>query len=228
MREATLKFENPVTFVGGGPAEREALDWALRRAPGLVAADRAADTLSGWGHSPDAVVGDMDSIGDLSAWQDGPARVVHLAEQDTTDFEKCLYAVEAPAYIGLGFLGRRMDHTLAVLHGLMRMRDKTVLLIGEREAVAMVPPGAGLEMEIEPGARVSLFPLGEVMGTRSDGLAWPVDGLRMAPGRQIGTSNIASGSRVAVGADRWGLVAMVPVTFRDKLADALGIGHPGR
>lgn len=221
MPEAPFTVDKPITLVGGGPVDPEELRALADLAPALVAADRAADALEGWGMAPDLVVGDMDSIRDLDRWKAGPARILHLEEQDTTDFEKCLYATDAPFYLAFGFVGRRLDHTLAVLHALLRYPGKTVVLVGEKEAMALVPPGPGIGVDLERGVRVSIFPLVEVMGTRSAGLVWPVAGLRMAPGEMIGTSNRASADRVEVGMDRRGALLMVPKRFARALVAAV-------
>ncbi len=121
-------------------------------------------------------------VADPERWRTGPARFLHLAEQETTDFEKCLYSTRAPFYVGVGFTGARVDHLLAVLHVMLAWPDKTVVLLGEAEAMALVPPGRLLELGLEPGARLSLYPLRPVTGTRSRGLLWPIDGLAMAAG----------------------------------------------
>jgi len=222
-----VKFSTPVTLVGGGPVDAARLGAARRLAPGLVAADGAADRLAAAGLMPDLVVGDMDSIADLAAWRAGEGtRLIHLPEQETTDFEKCLYATEAPAYLAIGFAGGRIDHTLAVLHAILMHPEKTVTLIGEAEAMALVPPG-GLRLRVGKGARVSLFPLVETTGTRSEGLAWPVTGLTLAPGRRIGTSNRAVAPEIAVAFDRPGALLMVGLGALPALVTALGTAGRG-
>ncbi len=147
---------------------------------------------------------------------------MRLAEQDTTDFEKCLYATEAPFHVGVGFTGGRVDHFLAVLHGMLRRPDRTVLLLGEADAMALLPPGRGVGLHLEPGARVSVFPLRPVVGVRSRGLRWPVDGLRMAPGERVGTSNEAVAPRVELGFDGPGALLIVERRYLGELVRALG------
>jgi thiamine pyrophosphokinase len=71
---------------------------------------------------------------------------------------------------------------------------------------------------VPEGARVSLFPLLETRGTHSVGLLWPVQDLTLAPGRQIGTSNRASGGRITVGFDRPGALLLLE---RDRLGPLL-------
>ncbi|HET7409287.1 MAG TPA: thiamine diphosphokinase [Paracoccaceae bacterium] len=213
-----LVFRRPVTLVGAGVLTRDMLDEALALAPELVAADGGADRLAGWGLAPAAVIGDMDSVADPERWR-GSSRVLQLPEQDTTDFEKCLYATEAPFYIGAGFTGARVDHMLAVLHAMLARPGKPVVLLGEADAIALLPPGRVIGVDLAPGARVSLFPLAPVRGTHSAGLTWPVEGLEMAPGVRIGTSNIATGGRVELGFDAPGAVMIVE---RRHLAALIG------
>ncbi|MEM6906584.1 MAG: thiamine pyrophosphokinase, partial [Pseudomonadota bacterium] len=158
MTDLPLKFAAPVTLAGGGALEPSMLEEARLHAPHLVAADGAADRLMGFRLTPEAVIGDLDSLKDQAALP-ATTRVIHLAEQESTDFEKCLYATEAPFYLAAGFNGRRVDHMLAVFHGMLRYPEKTVILIGEAEVMALVPPGRPLRLGLWPGALVSLFPL---------------------------------------------------------------------
>ena len=203
-----LVFRRPVTLVGAGALTRGMLDEALALAPELVAADSGADRLEAWGLAPAAVVGDMDSVADPDHWR-AASRFLHLSEQETTDFEKCLYATDAPFYLAAGFTGGRVDHLLSVLHAMLARPDKRVVLLGEADAIALLPPGRVVGVDLAPGARVSLFPLAPVRGTHSRGLTWPVEGLQMAPGSRIGTSNIATGPRVEIGFDAPGAVIIV-------------------
>ena len=223
MSEAPMHLPTPALLVGGGPVDPADLSAMRERAPVIVATDGAADWLARHGVMPDIVIGDMDSIGDLAAWQASTAEVRVIAEQDTTDFEKCLYSLSAPFFIGLGFLGGRMDHTLAVFHALLRHPEKRVLLVSLDEAAMLVPAAETLRLDIAAGDRVSLFPLLPVTGTVSRGLTWPIEGLRMSPGRQIGTSNSASAPRVEIAFDGPGALLMLE---RKNLATLLAAFPP--
>ena len=226
MNELPMRFETAVTLVGAGALDHAMVEAAHRLAPVLIAADGGADRLAEMRLHPRAVIGDMDSIADPERWREGPAAFVHLAEQETTDFEKCLYATEAPLYLAVGFTGRRIDHTLAVFHTLLRYPDKRIVLVGEHEVSALAPPGATLRMAVTPGARVSIYPLLPVNATRSRGLAWPIDGLALAPGHKIGTSNEASQPVVEVAFDGPGALVMLEREALSSLAGA--ISNPAR
>jgi thiamine pyrophosphokinase len=216
-----VRFETPVTLAGAGPLSAARLATALAHAPALVAADGAADALARLGHRPDLVVGDLDSLADPGAWRASGTPLLHLPEQETTDFEKCLYATEAPWYLGIGFTGGRVDHMLAVLHAMLARPEKRVILLGEGEVITLLPPGRAVRLQATRGMRVSLFPLAETTGTVSEGLEWPLAGLTLSPGRQIGTSNRATGTHVAIGFDRPGALAMLEAAALPALIAAL-------
>lgn len=219
-----LRFPGGVMLVGGGEVDAGALDLALARTAHVVAADGGANALRGWGLGADAVIGDMDSVLDREGWAAGGTRVVHLDEQETTDLEKCLYATAAPFYVGIGFTGRRFDHTLAALHALLRWPDKRVVLIGSDEIIFMAPPR--WRARLSPGARVSFFPMLAVGGVGSQGLEWPLAGLRFAPGRRIGTSNRAVAETVEAAFDGVGMAAMVEREHLDAVLASLAATAP--
>ncbi|PKP62551.1 MAG: thiamine pyrophosphokinase, partial [Alphaproteobacteria bacterium HGW-Alphaproteobacteria-8] len=107
--------------------------------------------------------------------------------------------------------GRRLDHTLAALHALLRWRDKRVVLVGAEDVAFLAP--CAWSATLEPGARVSFFPLAAVKGLASEGLRWSVAGLDFAPGARVGTSNAADAARVSARFDRPGMVALLERRF---------------
>ncbi|MGD1926158.1 MAG: thiamine diphosphokinase [Paracoccaceae bacterium] len=221
MKADVLRFEEAVTLVGGGALTRSMLDAALAIAPAMVAADGAADRLHDWGLMPEAIIGDMDSLSDIAQWRETDATLLHLPEQQTTDFAKCLYATEAATYIAAGFTGGRLDHTLAVFNAMVQAPTKRVILIGEEEVATLCPPGRILSLEIGVGEVVSIFPLRPVQGIASEGLRWPINGLAMEPGGQIGTSNKTVARRAKLGFDRPGAMLFLGRAHLGTLLNAL-------
>lgn len=215
-----LGFSGGVMLVGGGDVDDGALALARARTAHVVAADGGANRLADWGLGADAVIGDMDSVVDAEGWRRRGAHLLPLAEQDTTDLEKCLYSTEAPFYLGIGFTGRRFDHTLAALHALLRWPAKRVVLLGVEDAIFLAPPA--WRATLVHGARVSFFPLRPVSGLASEGLEWPVQGLAFAPGERIGTSNRATAAGVSASFDRPGMAAMVERAHLDAVLASLG------
>ncbi|SIS97411.1 thiamine diphosphokinase [Roseivivax lentus] len=207
----------PILLVGGGDVDNAALRRALSRYPNVVAADRGAEAVLAAGGQPGAVIGDMDSLCDAARAR-LPRGVIHrIGEQDSTDFDKCLSRIAAPLVVGMGFLGQRVDHQLAVFTGLVRRPAQPVLLIGPEDVVTLCPPRIALDLA--PGTRVSLWPMTEVTG-RSEGLHWPIADIAFAPWRVTGTSNMAEGP-VTLEMDRAGMLLILPASGARMLEDAL-------
>lgn len=190
MTAPVVASERGVTLIGGGVVTAGDLGQALALAPVLVAADGGADAALDLGHRPLAVIGDFDSLSARARAALPPGTLHHVAEQDSTDFEKCLTRIAAPFVIAVGFAGRRLDHTLAALNVMARRPARKVILIADEDIVFLCPPD--LSLDRPPGSRLSLFPMGPARGT-SEGLEWPIDGLDFAPGGASGTSNRVTG-----------------------------------
>lgn len=203
----------PVVLVGGWVVTRTDLLAALSHGSTLVAVDGGADTLLALGHEPVAVIGDMDSISPGARRALG-ARLHVVAEQETTDFDKALRSIEAPLVLGLGFSGGRLDHELAALNALSRHPERRAVMIGAHSICFLCPPL--LDLPCQPGAAVSVFPLGPVTA-RSRGLEWALDGLALNPEGRIGTSNRAIGP-IEIEPDGPHLLVILP---RDALDGAV-------
>ncbi len=221
-----LEIAEPVTLVGAGPVPAPLLARALALAPVPVAADGGGDVALPGGRQFRAVIGDMDSLRDAEGLRDRGVALHAIAEQESTDLEKCLYTVEAPLFVGLGFLGGRVDHSLAALNVLVRYARVPVVLAGAEDLCFVCPPEFALEVTV--GVRVSLFPMGLVTGRLSEGLRWPVAGLAMAPDARVGTSNEALGGRLRLGFDAARMVVILPVALLEDVVGVLGRdGGPG-
>lgn len=197
---------HPITLVGGGQATPEDLHTSLNFAPLCVAADGGAALALRAGVELAAVIGDFDSIpADILA-QVPRARQHHIAEQDSTDFEKALLRIDAPLILGVGFCGARVDHQLAAFHTLVKFAHQPCVLLAEDELIFLAPPD--MTLPSIRGDTISLFPMATVSG-RSTGLEWPIDGLEFKLGYQSGTSNRAHGP-VRIEMDGPGMLMIVP------------------
>ncbi len=213
-----------VLLVGGGECNPELLSASLPDASAIVAADGGASVLLDLGVMPDAVIGDMDSLPEADQRRLAPGVLHRISEQDSTDFDKCLRNISAPLVLAHGFLGARLDHQLAALTVLCRHADRRCVLVGQEDVAVLVPPD--LPLMLAPGCRVSLFPMGAVQG-RSEGLRWPIDGLKMTPDGRVGTSNEASESAVRVTVDAPKMLLILPVACLDALLDGLRAAPKG-
>ncbi len=208
MDDIIVQTPENITLVGAGQARKGQLQAALAHAPYLVAADGGAQMVLNYGRTPKKVIGDFDSINRLNLAKIPAGDRHRIAEQDSTDFEKCLARLRAPLILGVGFLGARLDHQLAAFNALVRNPGGPCILIGERDIVFHLPGEAGFDLA--PGSRVSLFPMATVRG-RSDGLDWPIDGLEFAPAGRIGTSNRVTDGKVRLAFDGPGMLVILPL-----------------
>ncbi|MDA8739640.1 thiamine diphosphokinase [Rhodobacteraceae bacterium] len=217
MNRLIVSENEPITLLGGAPIDASLLAEGLRLAPKAVAADGGAKALFDHGHCPLAVIGDLDSLApDLQAQV--PAERLHrIAEQDSTDFEKCLSRIEAPLIVGVGFLGGRADHQMAVQSVLVRYAYQRCLLIGTQDIICVVPPQFALDLPV--GTRVSLFPMAPTK-VASQGLDWPTDGLEFSPSGQIGTSNRCNG-KLVLAPENCSMLLILPRKFAEPVASAL-------
>ena len=206
-----------LTLLGGAPTSGSDLREALALAPVLVAADGGADTALTAGQMPDAVIGDMDSISPQTRARIAHDRLHHIAEQDSTDFAKCLHRIRAPLILALGFAGGRLDHQLAACTTLVNFPDQTVLLIGEEDICFLCPQSFAIDLPV--GTRFSLFPMGPVKG-QSRGLKYPIDGLTLSPATRVGTSNEVTGP-VQLRFERREMLVLVPRFCLDAVVAAL-------
>jgi thiamine pyrophosphokinase len=215
-RTTLYRAAGPVTLVGGGPVDPEELAAALALAPEAVGADGGGDVPLPEGARFRAVIGDLDSLQDRAALERAGVPVHRLAEQETTDLETCLYSVEAPLFIGVGFLGGRLDHQLAAMNALAKHPGRAVVLVGGGGLCFLCPERFAIDLV--PGTPLSLFPMAPVRGLASEGLRWPIDGLAFAPDGRVGTSNLATGP-VSLSLDAPGMLLILPVaTLREAAA----------
>ena len=211
MSQIIVRTSSNLTLLGGGKTRPDELAEALSVAPCLVAADSGATFALRYGHVPQKVIGDMDSISDAVRKRLDAGSLHEIEDQESSDFDKALRSVSAPLVLGVGFLGRRVDHQLANFNVLVRRHTQPCILLGKRDIVLATPPR--ISLQLAPGTRVSLFPMSHVRG-RSRGLHWSIDGLDLDPAGKIGTSNQVAdtASCVELEFDTPGMLLILPRT----------------
>lgn len=218
MSQILVKSKSAVTLLGAGSVSRSLFELAITRAPALVAADGGADFTRHTQHEPLAIIGDIDSLTNDKYWQNSDIPIHEIKDQDTTDFDKCICAIDAPLILGVGFSGGRVDHELAVFSDLLKFAQRRIIIISDRDVCFLCPQT--LELDLPEATRVSLHPLRPVVGVHSKGLRWSVLGLELSPGGRLGNSNESQGP-VFVGFDRPGVLVILPLEALDAAIDAL-------
>ena len=189
-----MKFAAPVMLVGNGPVDAGVFEITRPFCGHAVAADGGAKSALSHGLSLAATIGDMDST-EMESAPEAYGKIIQISEQNSTDFEKCLSIIKAPLILGVGFLGGRLDHELAALNTIIKA-EQNIVLIGEEDLVFRLPEIAELTLPL--GTRISTFPMGDVEGVTTRGLAWPLDGLSFAPHKAISTSNQTVAAEITI------------------------------
>ena len=214
---AIVSENGPITIVGGAHFSQGLLLESLGWAPIVYAADGGANLCMQYGCQPKQVIGDLDSLSPSLRSELNPSRVIHVAEQDTTDFEKLLIRVDAPFMLAVGFMGGRIDHQMAVQTVVTAYAHRKIICVGDEDVMFVSPPE--IYLPLDAGTRVSLYPMAPVQ-VRSTGLYWSTDGLSFAPDGQIGTSNQATGPVTLLpSAPR--MLVVLPKTCLDYAMDAV-------
>ncbi len=178
-----------VILASGTPPSHDIPLGMLRKADRVVACDSAWRTAVALGRTPDAVVGDGDSLGkdDRRVILLCGIPLVLVDEQDTNDlckaFDHALSAfpdADAGDIAILGATGRREDHSIGNIFHLIDFaaRARRVSIVTDNGAFEPVLP-PGREWDTREGAPVSVF--APIPGTAisSEGLEWPLDGVAL-------------------------------------------------
>lgn len=207
----------PVILVGGAPIEKEILFQAFGAGALVVAADSGAVAVLDAGRTPDAVIGDFDSLPDTARARLPDDRLHHIPDQDSTDFEKALSRIHAPLVIAVGFSGARLDHELAVFNTLLRRETPPCVILRGAEVTFLAP--ADLALDLPMGSDIAFFPLVPVTVT-TGGVRWPLTDALMQPGGLISTSNKVTGP-VRLTTDRKGVLVTLPAASFAQICQVL-------
>lgn len=186
---SVIEFEDVLVIVGGGTVDADLLRELYASGARLVGADGGADVIAAAGLKPEAIIGDLDSLENPLGWL-GRTRMMHITEQETTDFEKALYSTRAPVTVAVGVTGKRLDHTLAALDAASRHAARRHIVFVDEHDLALALTDR-FSFTVASGERVSVHPLAPVTFWRSDGLEYPLDAVTLAPGVRTGSSNAA-------------------------------------
>jgi len=187
-------------LIGGAGPGKDALALIAQGMDLIVAADSGLESALLAGLSPDLVVGDMDSLSDVSLLDRFPPSHVLTfpRDKDETDTEIGLRIMQERGCGDITLAGGgsgRMDHLLGIAALFERaappsrwLTDYEEMRLIEREA----------EFSGWQGCTVSIFPVGKrAARMRSEGLQWPLDGLVFRRGFG-GISNRATSARVRI------------------------------
>lgn len=163
--------ENVILAAGAFPKKGGEARRILNSAQSVVCCDSAADAFRrNCGREPFAVVGDCDSVkGRFS-------NVVKVEEQDTNDLAKAVRFCREKGIgnlVILGATGKRDDHSLGNIFRALDFAIDVVTDYGRFTALEGTKT-----YRVKPGAGVSVFAVDPETEMTSNGLKWPLDGVK--------------------------------------------------
>lgn len=191
-----LEFERPVILAGPADFDIGLFRKLADQGYAIIAADGGANRLYQENIKPDAIIGDLDSLENRERFG-AETRILHFKEQETTDFEKCLYCVKAPIFLAMGFTGKRLDHTLANTHTIAKYHETKYVVLIASDDVSFVWRGK-FSSPVRIRTTVSIFPLMPIAFSHSHGLLFDLKQLTMEIGQFVGTSNRATDNEFSI------------------------------
>ncbi len=159
----------------------------------VIAADGGYAQLGGI--HPDLVVGDFDSLGYVP---ENESVVRHPAEKDDTDTmlaARIGLARGYRAFLLLGGVGGRLDHTLANIQTLAFLRENGAhaALMSEDETITLIQ-NESLRFRAGLNGTISVFSFGErALGVYERGLAYALNDATLLDTNPLGVSNAFTG-----------------------------------
>jgi thiamine pyrophosphokinase len=166
--------------------------WAVS-ADILIAADSGADRLLDVDVTPNAIVGDMDSLSERGR-KCGAELYLDL-DQSYTDCDKLLAFASAHGHVPLalaGAEGDRIDHLLATCHSIAKSAISEQVTIILRCGLGFVLHPGLWRHRCSRGRTVSLLPLTPCIGVATKGLQWALKNEDLEMGRRISISNLTT------------------------------------
>jgi thiamine pyrophosphokinase len=174
----------------------------------IVCADGGANVAVRLGITPDAIVGDCDSLTEKTRNRVPSAKIIYRPSQYATDLEKALdYCLEQRIrhIIIIGATGKRLDHTMSNMSIIRKYLDRlSIRCIDKYGEVFLVT--MKISFPAAPGQIISLIPLGKCHGITTGGLLYSLRNGALEVGVKEGQSNVATSSRVTVSVKHGSLI----------------------
>ena len=197
--------QEPALIIANGEAcSQELLGELLEWSPYVVVLDGAIHRVLDLKIKVDVLLGDFDRneipLGMIREKQDS-IEIVFTPDQDKTDLEKAIDFLVEKGHRAVNIIwatGRRADHTMANITGIVRFRNKiTITIIDDYSVVYQLP--ANFRKWYPKGTPISLIPVGTVTEIVTENLVYNLNSETLTLGYRIGSSNeVAEAGIVAI------------------------------
>lgn len=175
-------MENEIVILANGDFPSHPLPLEiLRSGRRIICCDGAVDALVRLGLEPVTIVGDMDSI-DSNLAERYRERIFHIGSQETNDLTKAFnHAVnlQPEKIFILGASGKREDHTLGNISLLsLYGKHKEIKVEMVTDSGTLIPVYSTTTFKAAAGSPVSVFSLDHKLRMTSEGLMYPIKGVK--------------------------------------------------
>ena len=196
-------FDAVIVAGGESPTGTVPLD-VLHNAPYVVCCDGAADRYIATGHTPDAIVGDGDSISAEN--REKCAHLLHIiAEQETNDQTKAVRFLmeQGKRSIAIvGATGLREDHTIGNISLLVEYARTGCDVCSFTDYGVFIPCNGTTTHKCHKGQQVSIFSI-TAKDLSAEGLRYPIYDFS---NWWQGTLNECTGDKFTINATGWYLL----------------------
>lgn len=156
----------------------------IKKTDKIICADAGANHADILGVIPDYIIGDMDSVRKkvLEKFRKKGTKIMVDPNQDKTDLELAIkFASEKnpEEIIILGAISKRLDHTLANLLCLKKIKCKAKIIDDKNEIITVTD---FIDIKGKKDDIISIIALTEVKGLTYQGLRWKVKDLNVKSG----------------------------------------------
>lgn len=162
----------------------QVLEWC----PFVVVLDGAYERVKKLQIKPDVVIGDFDSIPEIP--EDVGVEFIKIDDQETTDLEKAISYLQNKNYTDINVVwgtGKRLDHTINNFSILAKNADLNIVLYDDYSKAFALP--TQYKKHYAAGSKISLFPVGEVSGIKTENLIYALSEESLVWGGRSGSSN---------------------------------------
>jgi thiamine pyrophosphokinase len=185
--------QEPALIIANGLAcNSELLGQLLEWSPFIVVLDSAMKRVMELGIKVDVLLGDFDRDFQAHEYQElqYPLEIIHTPDQNKTDLEKAydfLLSRNFKAVNVIWATGKRADHTLQNISGMVAYRHLKIVLFDDYSKVFLLPNH--FKKWYPKDTVLSLMPIGQVTSIHSENLAFPLSDDTLTLGYHSGSSN---------------------------------------
>lgn len=205
--------QEPALIIANGAAcNRELLDQLLEWSPFIVVLDAAIKRVMELGIKVDVLLGDFDRGFKTDVYEDlqYPLEIIHTPNQHKTDLEKAydfLISRNFKAVNVVWATGKRSDHTLQNISGIVGYRHLKIVLFDDHSKLFLLPNR--FEKWYPKDTVISLMPIGRVTGVYSENLFYTLSDDALTLGYRSGSSNhVLADGLVKITHDKGNLILM--------------------